>query len=71
MRRFKHPMEQVDLIAKLADLKEQHYRTTLALTAALELLAEKGVFTEQELRAKAAALDVLEDIKPHEANPTW
>lgn len=70
MRRFpdQHPMKQVDMIAKLADLQEQNYRTTLALTAVLELLTEKGILTEQEIRAKAAELDAL---RPPEANPTW
>lgn len=73
MRRFSkpHPMDHVDLVAKLADLKEEHYRTTLALTAMLELLVEKGILTEQEIRSKAAALDVLEHITPRGANPTW
>jgi hypothetical protein len=70
MRHFntQHPMNQVDMIAKLADLQEQNYRTTLALTAILELLTEKGILTEQEIRAKAAELDTL---TPREANPTW
>ncbi|WP_438445150.1 hypothetical protein [Gorillibacterium sp. sgz5001074] len=75
MRRYTqpHPMDYVDLVGKLADLKEEHYRTTLALTAIMELLTEKGLLTEQEIRSKAAALDVLVNLAPtpRGANPTW
>lgn len=60
-----NPMELIDLAAKYADLKEDHYRLTLALTAALELLTEKGILTEQELRSKAAALDALDTLGAH------
>ena len=60
------PMEQVNLIGKLADLKEQHYQNTLALTSLLELLMEKGIITRQEIQATAARLDAL---TPPEANP--
>lgn len=58
--------EHIDLIAKLADLKDQHYRNTLALTAVLDLLTEKGLLTEQEIRSKAAQ---LEELTLREANP--
>lgn len=53
------PMEHVNLIGKLADLKDQHYRNTLALSAVIELLIEKGILTGRELEAKAATLDGL------------
>jgi len=67
-----NPMDLVDMIAKLADLKEQHYRNTLAITAVLELLTEKGILTEQEIRDKAVALDAMDtSFTPPEANPTW
>lgn len=50
-------MEQVHLAAKLADLKEDHYRLLLNLSAMTELLIEKGVLTREEIALKAAALD--------------
>lgn len=53
------PMGQVNIIGKLADLKDEHYRSTLALSAIIELLVEKGILTESEIRAKASALDAL------------
>ncbi|CAM3206628.1 hypothetical protein [Paenibacillus lupini] len=51
------PWEQVQLAAKLADLKEDHYRTVLTLSAMLELLVDKGLLTREELNAKADELD--------------
>jgi hypothetical protein len=49
--------EQVQLAAKVADLKDDHYRLLLAASAVLELLAEKGIITPEELYRKAAQLD--------------
>ncbi|MDQ0061569.1 hypothetical protein [Paenibacillus harenae] len=49
--------EQVQLVAKLADLKDDHYRTVLALSAMLELFIEKGLLTREELSAKQEELD--------------
>lgn len=55
--------EQVQLTAKLADLKEDHYRTVLTLSAMLELFIEKGLLTKEEVNAKAEALDAqLENL---------
>lgn len=53
------PMDQVNLIGMLADLKEQHYRQTLALSALLDLLVDKDVLTRDEVEAKMAELDAL------------
>ncbi|MFF2889235.1 hypothetical protein [Paenibacillus sp. NPDC057967] len=49
--------EHVQLVAKLADLKEEHYRTVLTLSAMLELFIEKGILSREELENKAEALD--------------
>lgn len=49
-------LDQIDLAAKLGDMKEEHYNQTLLLTAMLELLTEKGLLTTEEIRAKAASL---------------
>lgn len=49
--------EHVQLAAKLADLKEDHYRTILTLSAMLELFIEKGILSREELESKAEALD--------------
>jgi hypothetical protein len=47
----------VDLAARLADLKEEHYRQLLAVTTLIELLVDKGLLTEEEIRAKAAEME--------------
>jgi hypothetical protein len=49
--------EQVQLAAKLADLKDDHYRTVLTLSAMLELLIDKGLLSREELAVKAEQLD--------------
>jgi hypothetical protein len=49
--------DQVNLIAQLADLKDAHYRNTLALSALLEILVEKGVLTPEDFHRKAASME--------------
>ncbi|GGF93997.1 hypothetical protein [Paenibacillus abyssi] len=49
--------EQVNLAAKVADLKDDHYRTLLSLSAILEILIEKGLLTQEELEQKTVHLD--------------
>lgn len=49
--------EQVDLIAKLADLREVDYHNTLILHSIIELLIQKGLLTHSELQATAQRLD--------------
>lgn len=58
-RRLHSPLEEVEIIAKLADLKEDHYRLTLALGAMIELLVEKGIVSRQEMERKMLELDTL------------
>jgi hypothetical protein len=54
-----NPMDEVHMIGKLADLKEQHYKHSLMISAITELLIEKGILTTSELQARAARLDLL------------
>lgn len=56
-RRISSHLDEVAWIAKLADLKEDHYRNSLLLGAILELLLEKGLLTAQELAAKVHTLE--------------
>lgn len=57
MNRLPHALQVVDVIGKLADLKDQHYRNTLLLSAIVELLIEKQYLTTFELDAKLKELD--------------
>lgn len=58
-------IQEVDMIAKLADLKDEHYRNTLALSTLIELLADKGLITREELEQKAAELDSFMTHSPY------
>ncbi|MFY0544034.1 hypothetical protein [Brevibacillus sp. H7] len=51
------PMQEVNLIAKLADLQETDYHNTLVLHAVVELLIEKGLLSRDELINKVQELD--------------
>ncbi|MGZ9585936.1 hypothetical protein [Paenibacillus marinisediminis] len=48
---------EIDLIGKLADLKHDHYRLTLAVSTLMELLVEKGILEQEDISRKAAELD--------------
>lgn len=49
--------ETIQLYGTLADMKDLAYKNTLAVTALIELLIEKGVITAAEMAAKAQKLD--------------
>jgi len=57
MNSHRSAMDEVRMAAKLADLKDEHYRNTLALSTLIELLVDKGVVTREEVERKAAELD--------------
>ena len=57
MNRIHSHMQEVNWIGKLADLKEEHYRSTLLVTALMELLVAKGVMTRNEIESTMAELD--------------
>ncbi|WP_010279091.1 hypothetical protein [Paenibacillus senegalensis] len=60
-------LQEVDIIGKLADLKLEHYKNTLAISAVIELLIDKGVITREEVEAKAKQLD---QVIPGPGSPT-
>jgi hypothetical protein len=53
--------DQVNAIAQLSDLKEAHYRNTLALSALIEILVEKGVLSPDDFHRKAAGMEQEDD----------
>jgi hypothetical protein len=59
LNRMRPHLSEVDLIGKLADLKEEHYRNTLVISAIIELLVDKGIVSIQEIEAKAIELDAV------------
>jgi len=58
MPRKSSSTEVVNFAAKLADLKEDHYRVLLTVSALVELLVEKGLITREELERKASSLEL-------------
>ncbi len=59
MNRIHSHMQEVNMIAKLADLKEEHYRNSLLLSAMMELLIDKGLLHRQDIETKMLELDSL------------
>lgn len=59
------PMNEVNILAKLADLKEDHYQQLLALSAMMELLIEKGVLSREEIAQKTSELDNIKARPPY------
>ena len=57
MNRIHPHFNDIDIVGKLADLKEEHYKNTLVLSAIIELLIDKNMVTMQEIEKKAAWLD--------------
>ncbi len=49
--------ERIALFATLGDMKDVAYKNTLAITALIDLLIEKGVITREEMAARAQQLD--------------
>jgi len=53
--------QTIDLYATLADMKEVAYKNTLAITALIDLLVEKGIISPEEMAGKAQELDAMSD----------
>ena len=54
--------DKINLYAQLGDLKDVDYRNSLAITALIELLIEKGVILRGDFTAKARSLAETDDI---------
>jgi hypothetical protein len=64
MNRIPSHFQEINIIGKLADMKESNYKNTLLLTALVELLIDKGLLTRKEVLSKARNLesDLLNDL---------
>lgn len=49
--------QTIDLYATLADMKDVDYKNTLAITALIDLLIDKGILTREEMAMRAQKLD--------------
>lgn len=59
INRIQHTLQEIDIVGKLADLKDQHYRNTLLLSAIVELLIENNILSTTEIDRKIKDLDQL------------
>jgi hypothetical protein len=57
MNRIHPHFDEINMIGKLADLKESHYNQTLVLSSLIQVLIDKGIITAQELQQKSKELD--------------
>jgi hypothetical protein len=67
MNRIYHALQEIDIIGKLADLKEQHYRNTLLISAVVELLIENNIVSMEAFNNKIKQLDRLAADRPSTA----
>jgi hypothetical protein len=68
MNRIHSHLDEVNWIAKLADLKHAHYENTLLVNALIELLVEKEIITARDITTMSAQLDLA--LTPHPIDPT-
>ncbi len=65
MSRIQSHFHEIDIIAKLADLKLDQYHHTLLISAITELLVEQDLITREALAKKAAELDHIKISTDH------
>lgn len=62
MKRTMNAWDQVNLAAQIADLKDSQYTNTLALSALIEILIEKGVLSPEDFHLRTSQLE-KEDLR--------
>lgn len=53
-------MDNIDIIAKLSDMKIVDYKNTLALVSLIEVLVEKGIIQKDDIALKAEEIDKID-----------
>ncbi|UJF33346.1 hypothetical protein [Paenibacillus hexagrammi] len=69
MNRIHSHLDEINMIGKLADLKESHYHQSLVLSSLIQLLIDKGLITAQELQQKSKELDASLTPTPNPTTP--
>ncbi|KRF10680.1 hypothetical protein [Paenibacillus sp. Soil787] len=67
MNRIPSHFDEINMIGKLADLKDSHYHQSLVLSSLIQVLIDKGVITAQEIQLKSKELDVA--LTPNPIHP--
>lgn len=57
MNRFKTAIDEINLVSKLADMKELQYQNMLLLHALIETLVDQKLLCKKELTSKVRWLD--------------
>ncbi|MGG1550939.1 MULTISPECIES: hypothetical protein [Paenibacillus] len=65
MNRIYSHLDEINIIGKLADLKDSHYNQSLVLSSLIQVLIEKGVITAQDLQLKSKELDAALTPNPN------
>ena len=52
-------MNELDIWAEIADLKEIDYRNTLAIASLIDILIEKGIINRNDVAKKSRQLDSM------------
>jgi len=47
----------LELASRMSEMKHDHYRQLLAVSTLIELLVEKGLLTQDEIRSKASEME--------------
>lgn len=70
MNRIPSHLDEINMIGKLADLKESHYHQSLILSSLIQTLIDKGLITPQEIQLKSKEIDaaLTPNPNPH-SNP--
>ncbi len=58
-------MDDLDILAKIGDMKEIDYRNTLAIASIIEVLVEKGIIERKDIMRKSRQLDnmTIDEVK--------
>ncbi|OAS16772.1 hypothetical protein [Paenibacillus oryzisoli] len=67
MNRIPSHFDEINMIGKLADLKESHYHQSLVLSSLIQVLIDKGLITAQEIQLKSQELDAA--LTPNPIHP--
>jgi hypothetical protein len=67
MNRIPSHFNDINMIGKLADLKDSHYHQSLVLSSLIQVLIDKGLITAQEIQLKSKELDAA--LTPNPIHP--
>ncbi|WP_246294400.1 hypothetical protein [Paenibacillus planticolens] len=67
MNRIPSHINEINMIGKLADLKDSHYHQSLILSSLIQTLIDKGLITPQDIQLKSKEIDAA--LTPNPIHP--